>query len=194
MNKHINGNSTNRPALIVFGKHGGKRPHAAWFRAVDANVAQWIAVRLGFSVIAVNSAPARTLTKCLAEWRLEKDGPPILPVVKQEVFDKLDELAASAPGEDHTGVPAAMTANSDAPVNHGDTKLRAVARSLWDELTIGRVVLAPEFDRKGDADDWYAGVILALHEGSYILHWCDYPEEGLVKRERRHIALLHPTD
>lgn len=78
--------------------------------------------------------------------------------------------------------------------NEVEPRLPPIARSLWDGLTVGHVVLAPEFDRQGEPDDWYAAVILAVDEGTYILHWRNYPEQGLVKRERRHIALLHPAD
>jgi len=196
MTKHANGNSTNRPALIVFGKRGAKRPHAAWFRAANANVAQWVAAYLGFSVVPVDSAPARNLAKLLTEWQFERDGPPILPIVKQEVLEQLDELAADSVAfeEAHTGLPATAMAKPEPGTAHGDAKARQVARSLWDELTIGRVVLAPELDRKGDPEDWYSAVILALHEGAYILRWCDYPEQGLAKRERHHIALPYPAD
>jgi hypothetical protein len=178
----------NRPALIVFGKRPRKQPRAAWFSAADAAVARWIAHRYGLSTLKATTRVTNELSNPIGEWQLVPQGQPMVPTVKLDTFDQLLALAdeARATGEatneaiDEGGAPAEVTAQQ-----------REAAKALWGSLAIGSLVLAQEDD---PARGWWEAIILAMHQDICTLCWRDHPDDGLVRRESRHLAILHPSD
>ena len=64
------------------------------------------------------------------------------------------------------------------------------AKTLWDALAVGSLVLAQEDD---PSHGWWEAVILAIHQNTCTLCFRDHPDDGLVKRERHQLALLHPN-
>jgi hypothetical protein len=183
------------PALIVFGKPGSGRPHAAWFHARDTEVAKWVARRLGLSVLKVRSKAARTVVDALPEWQINPAGQPVIPVVKHEIFEALLDIKATSadkPDDGNASNPALADQNGKKPTAVPlDPKLREFARQLWGAVSVNSVVLARE---DGLKDGWWEAVILAEHAGVYTLYYRDYPEQGLVRRQRQQIALLPPTE
>src|SRR5215212_3803369 len=72
-------------------------------------------------------------------------------------------------------------------------KRRALAQPLWAALAVGDTVLARDYDREGESVGWWEAVVLAPADGdSFTLGWRDYPEQGLVRRQRAELAPLHP--
>lgn len=53
-----------------------------------------------------------------------------------------------------------------------------IVAQLWSAISIGDMVLAPEFDRSGDPDGWWEARVVARHGERFTLQWRDYPEEG----------------
>ena len=193
MSNHDKPNGGNAPALILFGKKKAKRPIAVWFRAKDADLAQWVARRQRLSMIRADTTPARGMIKSLPEWQFEDDGPAVVPIVKQELYDQLQAFAAEQSAFDGPPAEGETPVLSDQGVGPAsDTRLAQLGDQLWDELATGRLVLAAELDRKGQPDGWSEAVILAIQPRGYILHWRDFPEDGLIWRPRQLIALLYP--
>ena len=193
---NTNGKNTegNTPALIVFGKKGSKRPIAAWFRKCDVEVAKWVAHRQGLSIAKVESQPTRAIAKAVPEWQFHDDGPAIIPAIKQDIFDQLHAIAGEQAAFDSPLAGGnATTLNPEGLGPTNETKLYQLADQLWDELTVGRLVLAAELNRKGLPDGWSEAVILAVLPRGYTLHWRDFSEDGLIRRTRNLISLLYPT-
>lgn len=68
-----------------------------------------------------------------------------------------------------------------------------VAANMWDGIKVGSLVLAAGFDQHDLPAGWWEAVIVAIDRDEYTLKWRDYPREPTSKRERKHIALLHPA-
>jgi hypothetical protein len=144
------------PALIVFGKPGSGRPHAAWFHARDTEVAKWVARRLGLFILKVRSKAARTVVDALTEWQINPAGQPVIPVVKHELYDALLDIKAmsadmSAGGNGSN--PALAAQNGKKPTTQPlDPKLREFARQLWGAVAVNSLVLARD---DGPTDAWW---------------------------------------
>ena len=177
----------NKPALIVFGKRPRKQPHAAWFAAGDAAVARWIVQRHGLSTLKATTRVLNELGNPIAEWQLVPRGEPILPTIRLDTFDQLQALAddAHAAGEEtmygvEGDTPAAVSMQQ-----------RDAAKALWGALAVGSLVLAQEDNPE---HGWWEAIILAMRHNTCTLCFRDHPEDGLVRRERHQLAVLHPGD
>ena len=176
-----------KPTLIVFGKRLRKQPRAAWFAASDAAVARWIAQRHGLSTLKATTRVLNELGNPIAEWQLVTRNEPILPTIRLDTFNQLQALAdeARASGEETMHIAEGDTS---AVVT---VQQRAAAKELWGTLAIGSLVLAQEDNPE---HGWWEAIILAMHHNTCTLCWRDHPEDGLARRERHQLAILHPGD
>jgi hypothetical protein len=179
----------NRPALIVFGKRPRKHPRAAWFTAADAAVARWIAQQSGLSILKATARVINQLGNPVAEWQLSARGQPMVPTVKSGTFEELQALATEAGMPEEGGIDASDDAAAAAPAAVTPQQ-REAAKVLWGALAVGSLVLAQEDD---PSHGWWEAVILAVHQNTCTLCFRDYPDQGLVQRERHQLAILHPN-
>ncbi len=62
--------------------------------------------------------------------------------------------------------------------------------STWSEIGVGDLVLAED---PIPNDGWYEAIVLeAVDTDQFKLRFRDYPEEGIVVRSRKQLALLSP--
>jgi len=129
----------------------------------------------------------------LPQWGLNKDGQPLIPVVTQDTLELLQALTAEAaaigavnPSE---GTTTEATADGEPTAEAAQAQTQEAARTLWGALRVNSVVLAPE----DEADGWWEAIILAIHDDTCTLCWRDYPEHGLVRRQREQLAVMHPA-
>ena len=181
----------NRPALIVFGKRPHKAPRAAWFTAADTAVAQWIGQRYAMSIVKVDGNFMRSLSSPIEGWELNESGPPVLPVVRLEVFEELKARASDAGNllvaDAALGaVPAAASTTSAAAA----TQRREAANVLWGALAVRSLVLTME---DPPAEGWWEAIILSMSNTTCILYYRDHPDQGLIKRDVRQLALMPPN-
>ena len=54
-------------------------------------------------------------------------------------------------------------------------------------IKAGDLVLAIDDDEIG----WFEALVIGAANGTYILHWRDYPEDGEFERRAEQIALMH---
>ena len=179
----------NRPALIVFGKRPRKHPRAAWFAVADAAVARWIAQQYGLSILKTTARVINQLGNSVAEWQLTPPGQPMVPTVRSDTFDELQALANEAGTAGEAGIETVDDAEYGAPPAV-TAQQREAAKTLWGALAVGSLVLAQEDD---PSHGWWEAVILAIHQNTCTLCFRDHPNDGLVKRERHQLALLHPN-
>jgi hypothetical protein len=177
----------NRPALIVFGKRPRRHPRAAWFATADAAVARWIAKQHGLSILKVTARVISQLSSPVAEWQLTPPGQPIVPTVRLATFEELQALASEVGAAGEASTEASEEAESTAPTAVTPQQ-REAAKALWGVLTVGSLVLAQEDDPQSG---WWEAIILAMHQDTCTLCFRDHPGDGLVKRERHQLAILH---
>lgn len=177
------------PALIVFGVLPSEAtPRAGWFPVEQAARAENAARVLGLLFLAIDSGELRTLASTLLEkGNLTSTGQLQLAAVSSEFVSDLvlrhrAKHTASLPRGPESG-------QGGPPLGHRPRS--PIPKSLWDALTLTDVVLAAHLE-DGEPAGWWEAVILNVRYGTYTLRWCDYPDEGLFRRQRKHIALLFP--
>lgn len=177
-----------KPAVLAFGRAGTKAPRAAWFAAADAAIAQWAATQYSLTLLPATPELLKSLEAPLTEWQLGGDGHPLLPVIALQTFTRLQSFAAHAEAGDPAGIMASAQPLPAGPPTK--TPQHEQAQSLlWDAIGINSVVLTLADD---PALGWWEATVLAVHNGSCILCWRDFPADGLIRRKRQQLALLHP--
>jgi hypothetical protein len=170
--------------LVAFGvPRGAKRPIAGRFGPGEFGIAHWLARQRGLGLLAANTEPARQVAAQVPPWQLQPDGTPVLASITHILWQDLRNLAPSDP---------AALAPPRAANGMGSAELTAQAEALWAAIGVGDVVLAAELDSAGKPDGWWEAVVLAGEGDAFTLAWRDYPEQGLIKRLRRDLALLYP--
>ena len=113
----------------------------------------------------------------------------MVPTVKSGTFEELQALATEAGMPEEGGIDASDDAAAAAPAAVTPQQ-REAAKVLWGALAVGSLVLAQEDD---PSHGWWEAVILAVHQNTCTLCFRDYPDQGLVQRERHQLAILHPN-
>ena len=173
-------------AIIVFGTaRGAKLPQAGWFRAKDKDAATAFSLKSGLSILNVDSEAIRKIIPDLREAQLRPGSDPVIPVIDTVLLQRLEAVQREA---------VKQAAGLNVPVLGGSSaaKRPPPARSLWNALKVGDLVLAADLDRKGTPEGWFEAVITAVDGDTFLARFRDYPEEGTVKRLQHHIALLYP--
>lgn len=175
-----NNTKSTEPELIAFGMPKGARsPHAAWFRGSYANRVTVAAQRQGLATLTVETDATRAAAASLKEGQLKAGGQLVMPCVSQELLKRLNGLLPKPPASSAAGLSSPTSAGVQVPV------------SVWETLKITDVVLAAHLEQ-GVPDGWYEAIIMKIDRGIYTLRWADYPEDGLVRLQRQHIALMYP--
>ena len=65
--------------------------------------------------------------------------------------------------------------------------------ALWDGVKIGSLVLAAGFDEDDTPAGWWEAIVVAVERDELVVKWRDAPNDPNARRERKHIALLHPS-
>jgi len=176
-----------KPAVLAFGRAGNKPPRAAWFTTADSAVAHWAAAQHSLTLLPAAPELLKSLETPLTEWQLGADGHPLLHVIAMHTFTRLQSFAAQAEAGDPAGIMAgAQPATPEPPAMTPEIEQ---ARSLlWDAIGVNSVVLTLAED---PTLGWWEAIVLAVHNGSCTLCWRDFPADGLVRRKRQQLALLH---
>jgi len=100
---------------------------------------------------------------------------------------KEGELRASSGAE----VAAQSRSHATPSAGDGAAKSAAEAQSSKKPLRLepGQKVLSCEFDKHGEPDSWWDGVIIRAEDGAYLIRWRDFPKEAHVRRVPEHIAI-----
>ena len=185
--------------VLIFGIVAGRfRPQAARFQADEIELARYMAAKLNLAMLTSDVPLLEEIGLVIPEWQLRPDDQVVIPFVRGEVFEQLRQL--TQPG---TKADTAATTDTDggshviqgnvlgAPLVPRPVLDSKQATRLWDGLGIGSLVLAPDADMAGEHVGWWEAVILAVQDGVYLLRWRE-PEEGVIRRQRHELALLHP--
>jgi hypothetical protein len=176
-------------ALILFGTaKGAKQPQAGWIRTKDTDAATQAAIKLGLAILKVDTEATRAIVPSLREVQIKPGGEAVVPVIDVALLQKLTALQADV------ARAAQKSSGLHVPVLGGSSAARrpAPAAALWNDLAVDSLVLAADLDRQGTPDGWYEAAIIAVDGDTFLVRFRDYPEEGTIKRQRHHIALLYP--
>ena len=166
--------------VIVFGRDQSTKPHASWFGADDAQLAEKAAKKMGLSVARAETPDQRALADKLPKGRVFASGRAFVPFVKEALFTQLVEVAKAAGVTVASRTADALTGNDLASITATSTP------QTWDSIDVGSLVLAT----LGAPQPWYESIVLSAHDGLFTLYWRDYPEEGQFARQRDQLALI----
>lgn len=174
--------------LILFGRDGGGRPHAAWFDAADEALARKAAATMGLHALQAAAEADRALAAGLAKGRVFASGKGFVPFTNETRYAALAEAAGVAPGD------AVKKPKKASPVSAGlagapDQGAKADLPKDWQSIKVGSLALASE----GVGHGWYEVLITEDRgDGLFVVVWRDSPDLAPFPRRREHLALLHP--
>lgn len=191
---------TEAPALIVFGRDDGGKPHASWFGKDDEVKAERAAAMMGMASLGVAADAVRDLAGRLPRGKVFPSGKAFVPFVKGTLYDVLAThlpadyawperqpvKRAEGEGEDGGTGPDGGAASSTT-----DMPVRPTPKhpEHWSKIEIGNMVLATE----GPGEGWFeARVVKIKGDGLYTLRWRDWIDIPEFVRRRVDIALIHP--
>jgi len=200
MTQQSNPTEASRPAILIFGIVKGRfRPQAARFRAEEIELARYLAAKLDLAMLTIDVQLLEEIGLVIPEWQLRPGDQAVIPFVRGQVFEQLRQLVQPGANGDTPATPGTDGGNAPIPGNGLGTPLvpkpvldAKQATRLWDSLGVGSIVLASDVDMAGERLGWWEAIILAVQDGIYLLRWRE-PEEGVIRRKRHQLALLHPN-
>jgi hypothetical protein len=210
--------SSNQPqsnstfVLLVYGKPtSADLPQASWFRAEDRTTVIAAAQSLKFSVLDIQTDGDRALLDGVHEGVLKGTGRVIVGSVTPEVYKRIEDYAAKAPGalavkgSNDTAARAKALTEQSANIGEEVTTTSSTAKAsptapekltpapdAWATLRVGSHVAAKYWYSDGQANGWWIAVIAAIEGNDLIIRWPDEPTTPPLKIERKHVAILHP--
>jgi hypothetical protein len=178
----------NEPAIIVANNVDFPIRYAAWFGARRAKAAAAAAKKAQFHAIPVDGPKVEELASRLTEGVVE-GGAVELAQVDNDLARQIDALivARQVAEAEAKGIEAAAKAEQGGSATSDDA-----ISDIWD-LKPGALVIAADLDRRGAPEAWYEAEIISLEGPEFLLRFRDFPRDGVIRRTRRHIAILHPV-
>jgi hypothetical protein len=179
-----NSSQPNSPHLIVASHPDFPTRFAGWFGRKHAKAAITAAEKAHFSVIPVETPQTQELATRLTEGNVEAGTLHLSPV---------DDVSARELDALIIAQEMAHTANKD-DVGESDLPPSPSVADIWEVLKPGASVLAADLDKQGAPEAWYEAEIISLEGPEFMLRWRDFPRDGVLRRTRRHIAILYPAN
>jgi hypothetical protein len=172
--------------LVILGVTDDRKPRAVQFDIKDEGIVRKAAAAMNMRVGIARSEQAAMLASKLPLGKIYESGVGLVPLVRSELFYKLQELLVFDQTWTEIGVISGR-GNSSTP------ELIEAADKVWSAIKVGSVVLA--FDN----DDptmfgWGAAIVGAVSKDGLTLdlRWRDWPETKTFKAKRQTIGLLRP--
>ena len=203
MTTQANQDSTNMPALVVFGRDEAGKAHASSFAQGEAKLAEKAAGLMGLRLLPISTEVEQVLAAQVPKGRVFASGKAFVPFVKATLFLELQTAAlnsgvkplklltgptASGVGEPSPAAPESTTSSKKPSQASGSGPARQPCG--WADIQVGAIVLAADPPYLG----WYEAVVLAVAgQDRCTLRWCDWPDDPPVVRCRVQLALMHPA-
>ena len=163
------------PAVVVFGKDEAGKPHASWFAAADAAMAERAAGLMGMRVLPVTTDKARAAALEAASGRIFASGKAFSPFCKMPLYEALSAFEGSF-------APPPPVEREPEPV----ITVRTVP-TTWADIAVGSAVLASS----GPDEGWWPSVVVEDRgEGLFVVRWQDYDDEPSFVRRADDLALM----
>ena len=166
------------PAVIVFGKDEAGKPHASWFAAADAALAERAAGLMGMRVLPVATDEVRAKALEAAAGRIFASGKAFAPFCKLPLYEALSAFEESfAPPPPVEPEPEPVVTVSSVP-------------TTWADIGLGSAVLASS----GPDEGWWPSIIVEDRgEGLYVVRWQGYDDEPSFVRRGADLGLMPPS-
>lgn len=194
-------NRTKSAAHVVFGLDKEGKPRAALIHPADLEAVMKAAVGLGFKIGRADTPQALQMAKQLPDAKVFATGKGLISLVRKDIHEWLSkgltpiETKAGADEAEHRAAAEPSAPNNSSNAQGGtaskaaDSKLKPDPR-LWDQLTVGSLVIAPEAKTKDDGY-WPAIVSAISKDGQKLtIRWRDFPKQPPLTVKRRSVALL----
>jgi hypothetical protein len=172
--------------LVVLGVTDDRKPRAARFDFKDEVTVRKAAAAMNMRVGLAKSDQAATLAGKLPPGKLFESGVGLVPLVRGEVFYKLQELLSF----DQTWAEIGVI--SGRGMTTGPELIKA-ADGVWSAIKAGSTVLAFEGDDQ-TMFGWNAAIVTAVSKDglNLDLRWRDWPDEKAFRRKLQTVGLLRP--
>lgn len=159
--------------IAIIGLDADKKRRAGKFKAKDLAAVQKAADAMNMFVAIPKSEDAVKVLAKLADGKLLANGKAIVPVHRGKWDPLLD-----------TFIPLPNMPVTDPPAANQPT--------LWPDLKIGAVVIAPEI--LPSENGWWRAEIIGVSpdKKSLTLKWLDAPRQAPTTMPREQVAILHP--
>jgi hypothetical protein len=181
--------NTKTIAHVVHGLDKDAKPRAAVIPASDLDAAHRAAAGLGFKIGRAETPEALDLAKDLPELKVFVTGKGLVPLVKQQLFDRLTPLLVP--------IPAAPTGSSSPDKGKADasktTDAKASPANPWQAIKVGSVVLCRD-PKPGPERSWWECVVQSVTPDGKLLkvRWQNYPDQRAFTVRRNSVAILPP--
>ena len=160
-----------RPALVIFGRDEGGRPHASTFTAVEAELAETAAGHMAMWVLHLTGDEHRAAASELPAGRIFSSGKGFVPFCKETAYTRLQALEGAFQPQ-----PAA----EPEPPEYSHVPSR------HDDIAVGALVLACEVPKHG----FFESVVIGAPDDDLLeLRWLAWPALAPFVRRRAHVAL-----
>jgi hypothetical protein len=172
--------------LVMMGVADDRKPRAARFEFKDEGTVRKAAAAMNMRVGLAKSDQAATLATRLPPGKLFESGVGLVPLVRSEVFYKLQELLSF--DETWTGVGLISGRGTTAT-----PELIKAADGVWSSVKVGSTVLAYEGSDQ-TMFGWNAAIVTAVSKDGLILdlRWRDWPEEKAFRAKLKTVAVFRP--
>jgi hypothetical protein len=170
--------------LVILGLNDDRKPRAARFDFKDDALCRKAAGAMNMRVGLAKSDEAATLASKLPQGKIYESGVGLVPLVRAEVFYKLQEILSFDQTWNEIGVITGRGTTAS-------PELIKAADEVWSAVKVGSTVLA--FDGSDPtAFGWGAAIVTAIKNGTLELRWRDWAEEKPFKARRQTVALFRP--
>jgi hypothetical protein len=189
------------PALVVFGRDKGGKPHASSFTQSEADLATKAAELMGLRTLPIRTDAERALATKVPRGRVFASGRAFVPFIKAALLTELQAAALNSgvkplklltgPAASGAGEPIPSAPVAAAKLAKGNGPAPVKQPCGWADIRVGSIVLGAAPPRR---TEWFECLVIAVEgEDLFTLRYCDWPKEPPFKRRRVEIGLMHPA-
>ena len=189
------------PALVVFGRDKGGKPHASSFTAAEADLATKAAELMGLRTLPIRTDAERALAAQVPRGRVFATGRAFVPFIKATLLTELQAAALNSGVKPLKLLTGPATSGAGEPTRAAPATVRKSAKGNniapvkqpcgWADIQVGSIVLGAAPPRR---TEWFECLVIAIEGGDlFTLRYCDWPKEPPFRRRRVEIGLMHPA-
>jgi hypothetical protein len=173
---------------VIFGVTDDRKPRAARFDFKDEAIVRKAAAAMNMRVGLAKSDKAAALAIRLPIGKLFESGVGLVPLVKAEVFYKLQELLSFDQTWNDSGVITGRGVTAT-------PELLKATDMIWSGIKVGTTVVCFYGGEDEPAEFcWSAAVVTAVSKDGLMLdcRWRDWPDEKAFKAKANAVAIFRP--
>lgn len=165
--------TSNAPAIVLYGLDESGRPRASWFVEADAVLAEKAAAVMNMKVLRVTTPEHRAVASELTAGRVFASGRAFAPFVVRSSFDRVAAIEGAYQPVAATPPTEPMPETTNVPAS-------------WSEIEVGGIVLAAD----GEVQGWYEAQVVEKRGDLFALRWLNWPQLPTIIRRSEHLSLI----